>query len=128
MNDCIEWKYALSHNGYGLKRIGNKMVRVHRFVYEVCYGKIPDGLVIDHLCRNRKCINPHHLELTTIKENTLRGVGPTAMNAKKTHCKHGHEFNDENTYIRKDGRRNCKKCLSMASLKYYRHKVLNIDK
>jgi hypothetical protein len=73
-------------------------------------GEIPDGLVIDHLCRNRKCVNPFHLEAVTLKENILRGAGTGAEFARRTHCNKGHEFSEENTIIRSDGGRRCKTC------------------
>ena len=77
----------------------------HRFAFEVLVGPIPDGLVLDHLCRNRSCCNPAHLEPVTLAENTRRGG-----NAIKTACKRGHEFSDENTYRDARGRRQCKAC------------------
>lgn len=69
----------------------------HRVAYELEVGPISAGLVIDHLCRNQHCVNPSHLEPVTIRENTLRGVGPTAINAHRTHCTNGHEFTEKNT-------------------------------
>lgn len=68
-----------------------------------------EGKTIDHLCRNRGCVNPLHLQAVPMRENTLRGFGPSAENARKTHCKRGHEFTPENTYLH-DGRRICKQC------------------
>lgn len=72
--------------------------------------KIPHGLVPDHLCRNRPCVNPWHIEIVTHRENTLRGTAPTAVNAAKTHCVHGHEFTPENTYVSPQGWRWCRAC------------------
>lgn len=78
--------------------------------------EIPEDIQLDHLCvkngtGNRKCANPDHLEKVTGKVNTLRGMGPTAINKRKTRCKNGHELNDTNTYIRKDdGARDCRIC------------------
>lgn len=68
------------------------------------------GLVTDHLCRNPRCVNPKHLEAVTQKENLLRGLAMGALNKVKTHCKRGHEFNKENTYLRPNQDRVCKKC------------------
>jgi hypothetical protein len=76
---------------------------------ELFVGPIPEGLVIDHLCRNRGCINPTHMEPVTNAENVLRGEGPTAVNARKTHCKRGHPFDDVNTYVYAKGRA-CRMC------------------
>lgn len=101
------WIYTgpISQGGYG--RLGKEYA--HRIMYEAIHGEIPPGLDIDHLCRNRRCCNPQHLEAVTRRENLLRGMGWTAINARKTHCKRGHEFTDENT--RHDGRgRQCRAC------------------
>lgn len=80
------------------------------------YGSIGKGLEIDHLCRNRKCVNPLHLEAVTRKTNVLRGVSPSAKNAVKTTCAKGHMFDDKNTYvrIRKGGGRACRECLRLT--------------
>ena len=70
----------------------------HRAYYERYVGPIPEGLVIDHLCRNRRCVNPTHLEPVTSAENNLRGLGPGAVNRRKKACHRGHAFTPENTY------------------------------
>ena len=85
----------------------NKLVQ--RVIWETFNGPVPAGLVLDHLCRVRCCVNPSHLEPVTDRVNILRGVGPTALNAKKTHCKHGHEFTESNTGHNAKGRY-CKTC------------------
>lgn len=90
---CWEWMAYVEQGGgqgYGKFRLGSRMVRAHRLAYELEVGEIPEGMVLDHLCRNRRCVNPTHLEPVTKTENILRGEGPTAVNARKTHCeKHG---------------------------------------
>lgn len=97
-NGCLNWTAARKPNGgYGTFTIGKKNVRAHRWHYEYVFGKIPAGKVIDHLCRNTKCVRLSHLEVVTERENTLRGIGPAAQNAAKTHCKNGHEFTPQNT-------------------------------
>ena len=90
------------------------MVMAHRAAYEVRIGPIPDGMVIDHLCRNRACINPAHMEPVTNRENVLRGTGPSAQHARKTHCNYGHAYDDQNTMHRR-GRRHCRKCALRAT-------------
>lgn len=111
---CWLWKGSLSRGGYGYlhkrKNWGGRYRLAHRFAYELIVGAIPDGLVLDHLCRVRNCVNPAHLEPVTSWENTLRGkkVG-SAANALKTHCVNGHEFDLLNTY-HTGGQRECKTC------------------
>ena len=122
---CWEWQGCLNEKGYGLFFHDN-YYRAHRFSYEYYNNAIiPEGLTIDHLCRNRKCVNPKHLEIVTNKENVLRGVGLTAINAKVTHCPYGHPYDSENTYITVDGRRNCKQCHRDSDAKWrHNRKVL----
>jgi hypothetical protein len=108
-SDCWIWTAGVTSNGYGRIRVGGADLRAHRHAYEVFVGPIPDGLVIDHLCRTPLCVNPSHLEPVTVRENTLRGVGRTARNAAKTHCLRGHEFTPENTYWYRGGR-HCMEC------------------
>ena len=79
--------------------MGRKMIQAHRVAYELVKGKIPAGLELDHLCRNRICCNPAHLEAVTGRENSLRGVSPWAKNACATHCPRGHPYDAENTYV-----------------------------
>jgi hypothetical protein len=112
---CWEWRGQRTHNGYGRFRVGPKRILVHRFTYERAVGPIPDGMEIDHLCRNPACCYPRHLEVVTHRENTLRGTSPTADYAAQTHCKRGHEFTPENTYIiPSSGSRQCLTCKRAA--------------
>lgn len=106
---CWIWQRGGNGCGYGILRVGRKSVLAHRHYYEQHVGPIPAGLVIDHLCRNPSCVNPAHLEVVTVRENTLRGVGPAARNAVKTHCPKGHAYDDANTHIKK-GTRQCRAC------------------
>lgn len=114
---CWEWIANIDPRGYARIKVDGRKAKSHRVSYEMTYGPIPDGLQIDHLCRVRHCINPAHLEAVTGVENTLRGTGLTAVNARKTHCIRGHEFTPENTYRVGNGRggfgRGCRACLRM---------------
>lgn len=103
---CWEWIGTLSQEGYG--RFEKDFS--HRVSYRKHVGEIPDGLQIDHLCRNRKCCNPEHLEPVTPRVNTLRGQAVSAINAVKTECIHGHPFDEDNTGVRKNGHRWCRAC------------------
>ena len=119
---CWIWKGYIQKNGYA--KIGSKYA--HRVFYENKNGKIPVGLVLDHLCRVHSCVNPDHLEAVTQKENVMRGVGITKINKQKTHCARGHLLEGENIKIvvRPDGtRRKCKVCdREMKNEKYWRNK------
>lgn len=99
-------------NGYTKIGINNRTMLTHRVAYEAWHGPIPAGLVIDHLCRNRKCCNPDHLEPVTTRENLLRGETLTASEAMQTHCIHGHALAGENIYVRPDkpNSRLCRAC------------------
>jgi hypothetical protein len=107
-NGCWIWQGASHSAGYGmLWSEDRKQVYAHRFFYEQHVGPIPDGLVIDHLCRVPACVNPAHLEPVTHLENCQRGVQPSSL---RTHCVEGHPFDDENTYRPRRGGRVCKTC------------------
>ena len=107
---CLEWQRG-GHNGYGQVCVGGGEVRpAHRAAYEIVHGPVDRALHIDHLCRNPSCINVQHLEAVTPRENTLRGIGPAARNARKTHCKNGHELVAPNL-IAHPRARLCKTCI-----------------
>lgn len=107
-NTCWEWNKSL-RRGYGRIKQDGKMLGAHRVVYEHLVGKIPNGMILDHVCRNRSCVNPQHLEIVSNKENILRGNGPTALNAKKKNCNKGHPLNGVNLVVRYS-KRYCKEC------------------
>lgn len=116
-NKCWVWKNPLD-NGYGRFWIGTKTGLAHRISYQILVGDIPTGKQIDHLCRNRSCVNPSHLEPVDIKTNVLRGEGLSAMNARKTHCKRNHPLSGNNLFINNRNQRVCKICASMASARW----------
>lgn len=107
---CWIWQLARNGAGYGKCKVDGKNACAHRVYYELLVGPIPQGLTLDHLCRNPACVNPGHLEPVTTRENILRGVGLSAQNARKTHCKHGHPFDAKNTRITPEGFRACRAC------------------
>jgi hypothetical protein len=100
---CWNWLGALNDAGYGRIGYNAKVGYAHRFAYELLVGPIPEGLTIDHLCRNRRCVNPDHLEPVTQGDNVRR-------RPFKTECKHGHAYDEKNTYVLTNGRPACRKC------------------
>lgn len=112
---CWIWKGGKGAGGYGMFRVKNKKVMAHRFSYELILGKpINKGLTLDHLCKNRLCVNPTHLEQVTLKDNILRGNSPQAINARKNHCIRGHPLYGNNLYLTKSGGRCCKQCSNIS--------------
>lgn len=106
--DCWVWTASVSIGGYGKYSIssGGKTTYpyAHRHSYSILVGDVPAGMDLDHVCRNRRCVNPDHLEPVTHRENLLRGGTLAGVNARKTHCKNGHEFTEENTRTNGKGR------------------------
>lgn len=101
--ECWPWTGSQTEDGYGRVWLDGRYQRPHRVVFEVVVGPIDAGLTLDHLCRNRLCCNPLHLEPVTSAENTRRAA------AVVTHCPAGHEYTPENTVVKR-GRRNCREC------------------
>lgn len=120
--DCWNW-IGHTDNGYGKINAGGsigKPLRAHRVAYQLLIGKIPKEMVLDHICKNRKCVNPKHLEVVTQKENVNRGM--RAIRIKTGRCHRGHLLQGKNLYIRKDrvGAWNCLACT------YLRRKIKKI--
>lgn len=132
-SECWMWSAHRDRGGYGQFSVGGRLRRAHRVAYELFVGPIPEGRQIDHTCHDpqtcaggrscphRACVNPAHLQPVTNRENVLRGIGPTAVNAAKTHCNHGHSLED--AYIERDGGRNCRHCQRRRSRKYEQRKA-----
>ena len=117
-NGCVYFTGFVSKDGYGQVQKDGRQRSAHVAMWQLMVGPVPDGLVLDHLCRNRPCVNVGHLEPVTSKENNLRGESPPAVNARKTHCPEGHEY--DRTILRSDGRteRKCLLCQAAAARRY----------
>ena len=136
-NDCWPWPNGLNKDGYGVTWRGDeeRQQLVHRAVWKLLVGQIPDEMTLDHMCHNedrscaggrpcrhRRCANPAHLVIAEGAENTMRGNTTAAVNAAKTYCDNDHEFTAANTYIRPDGGRQCRACGRAAQERYRRKK------
>jgi hypothetical protein len=113
---CWPWQGStFKSSGYGQIHVRLRAGKwsstvAHRVAYEIYRGPIPDGSVLDHLCRNRSCVNPAHLEAVDDRTNILRGTGFAARHARKTHCPASHPYSPENTYLDSRGLRHCRAC------------------
>jgi hypothetical protein len=131
-DECWPWQGMIGKTGsYGVLTVARRKIYAHRVAYELLVGPIPDGLTLDHLCHtrdttcpggkacvHRRCVNPAHLEPVSGRINRLRGRSMPALNAAKTHCKHGHPFDAANTYVDKHGHRDCRTCITDAQRRY----------
>lgn len=130
MSECIAWMgfYYRGYDYYSYVAYGKRRRAAHRVVYEQHKGKIPKGLVVHHLCNNKWCVNPDHLEVSTNEANIKRGNGYYAMNSKKTYCVNGHAFTEANTRLGQRGNlktRGCRICSTITARKW---RKLNPDK
>lgn len=119
---CWLWQGGKSH-GYGITNFESRKESVHRTIYRICVGEIPEGLQLDHLCRVKLCCNPAHLEPVTARENIRRGMCPAAKTVRYGYCIRGHKF-EEGSYIQCPSGRRCKKC---ASIRYASYMAANKD-
>jgi hypothetical protein len=117
---CVIWTGSLDIGGYGQIGVGSKRDRtntkrkVHRLLYELTVGPVPAGLDLDHLCRNRACCRPDHLEPVTRRENLARGTGLIGQQLARLTCAHGHPYTPENTYM-DNGARVCRTCKAIRA-------------
>lgn len=119
---CWTWQASKTVDGYGRFKVDGEVRRAHVVAWEAQHGPVPAGHVLDHTCRRRHCCNPSHLQPVTVRDNTLRGKGPTARNARKVRCKRGHPLEGDNLIIthEADGtRRRCRTCYCARKRKAY---------
>jgi len=124
--ECWLWTSTKGRGGYGQFALQSRAKLAHRVSYNLFKGWIPEDLEIDHICNVRSCVNPDHLRAVTGRFNTLRGNCVSAVNARKTHCIHGHKFSPDNIYTKPGAPpyyRACRKCLGVSSRRQYLKKI-----
>lgn len=120
MTNCILTQNKVQKTGYTFMAYKGKTTGTHRISWELLNGAIPEGKVIDHICRNRACVAPDHLRLVTQQENVMAGLHNIN---NRTHCNQGHPFTKENIMVRKNGNRECAECNRVRSRVNYAKKV-----
>lgn len=123
-SDCWPWVGTFNRSGYGRVHRWGRQEQTHRVAYELAVGPIEPGMEIDHLCRNRACCNPAHMEVVTHRENTMRGQTIVAAAAARTHCPRGHPYDEVNTYFHPSCGRMCRTCQREHKRAYKRRKRL----
>ena len=118
LGPCWVWMGGVMGKGYGHIWSGNRLRPSHCIAWEWAHGPMSEGLQIDHLCRNPRCVNVGHLDAVTGKVNVLRGEGPTAKHARQTHCKNGHPLSGDNLSFHKSGTRRYRNCKTCVRLKW----------
>lgn len=126
LGQCWIWTGPRTQD-YGRTFLDGRLQGVHRWAYERFVDVIPQGFEIDHLCRTPPCVNPSHLEAVTKAENGRRGESPYAKNARKTHCVHGHPFDEANTEINRAGHRRCRTCARRRGLAWWKNRGRRAD-
>jgi hypothetical protein len=119
-NMCWKWLGFKLKTGYGRFGINGIIYYAHRVSYTIFRNNIPEGLVVDHLCKNTWCVNPEHMEIVRQQENVLRGESQQSKNAKKTHCPQGHIYDTNNTRFDIKNRRSCKICTNIRRDIWYK--------
>ena len=127
VGDCWVWQRAKDSKGYGrFKREEGRNTSAHRIGYDLAKGPVPPRLVIDHLCRNRACCNPDHLEAVTNAVNTRRGL-KSALRTPPTHCRNGHLYTSQTERFDRLGRRSCRECARANDRRYYAERRMAVQ-